>query len=32
VFCYRAAILERHEVDTGGPNFTERDIVKAIQF
>lgn len=29
-FCYHAAILHRHEIDTGAPSFAERDILKNL--
>ena len=30
VLCFHAAILERHEIKTGTPSFTERDILASI--
>lgn len=30
IFCYHAAILQRHEVDTKTTTFTERDLLKTF--
>lgn len=32
IFCYHAAILERHEVDSGVPSFRERDLLASLKF
>lgn len=32
VFCYQAAIYQRHEIGCQGPSFTERDIIKSLKF
>ena len=29
--CYQAEILQHHEVDTGNPNFAERDVLKYLR-
>lgn len=31
VLCYHAAILARHEIDTGAPSFAERDLIESMK-